>query len=242
MLFSGLSSILAIVLTQFVRIAAGDSFRRMTCWCKNETQIGWLNYYKYHNDILDRSFAIQEECVDFVKHGECLDYHTQETVVCQDYPTKAPLFDNIATNTFCYHHRGHEFFTKGNEADVVHFNKHKHNIGIEQLTADISKEAVDEACGMVCLDKFGLPMLEPYDPGHGVIESRAQDWRGFWYLNVCDGCGGWGNTIYQPGGGIPNDKGGNDHDITGHYSPRGYYDTTGYDGKGLLDRLPHIDR
>ncbi|KAL8693708.1 MAG: hypothetical protein Q9218_001509 [Villophora microphyllina] len=221
--------------------AVSDTFSRMTCWCRSEAKIGWYNHYDYYNTFLDKHFPMTEECVNIVAKEECLKWHVRETMICQDYPGKLPLTVGPSVNTFCYHHRGHELFTKGNEDDVLRFNRHKRNIPKNLIVAHTTKDAVAEACGTICDQRFRLPMMEPYDPGHGVIESHAEFWNGFWNLNdTCDGCGGYRAEGHQPGKGVFNDKGGPDHDLTGHYGPEGWYDTTGYDAHGLLDRLPHI--
>lgn len=132
-------------------------------------------------------------------------------------------------------------FVKKDAADVVRFNGHKRNIEQRLVTTNATKEAVDEACSQICFGKFGIPIMLPWDPGHGVVESHAEEWAGFWNLEVCDGCKDFEDGVTGLGKGILNDKGGVDHDLTGHYSPKGYYDTTGYNAKDLLDRLPNKD-
>ncbi|KAL8731596.1 MAG: hypothetical protein Q9166_003284 [cf. Caloplaca sp. 2 TL-2023] len=144
-------------------------------------------------------------------------------------------------NTFCYYHRGHGVFTKGNEDDNLLFNRHKRNILKRLISSNASEAAVNEGCGQLCYERFGLPIMPPWDPGHGVVESHAEVWDGFWNLDICDGCGGLGNGPHGPGEGILNDKGGDDHDMTGHYGPKGYYDTTGYDAHDMMDKLPSLE-
>ncbi|KAI4144246.1 MAG: hypothetical protein L6R39_004270 [Caloplaca ligustica] len=239
MLLSLLLPTLALLIAHFSHPTVGDTFRRMTCWCRNETEIGWLNRYKYHNTGLNRDFVIQEKCLDYFDHGECLHYHERQSMICQDYSSET-VIPTTSMNTFCYNNRGHEFTTKKGAEDVIHFNKHKRTLEKLQRTANATREVIDEACGRICDAEFALPIMLPWDPGHGNIESRAEEWDGFWNLDVCDGCQQYEDNVTGLGTGIANDKGGPDHDLTGHYSPKGYYDTTGYDAKGLLDRLPHL--
>ncbi|KAL9597656.1 MAG: hypothetical protein Q9219_004983 [cf. Caloplaca sp. 3 TL-2023] len=230
--------ILSIFLNLCPLLVVGDRFARTTCWCRNETQIAWRNVYKYHNTYLNRDFTILEKCVDFTDEGECLNYHQRQTMLCQDYSSDLALSPLTSVNTFCYHHRGHERFTEGNEDDVLWFNKHKRNIEEKFIVENATLAAVEQACGTICYAEFGLPLMMPFNAGHGIIESHAESWNGWWNLDICDGCGGPGPQVTSPGQGIPNDKGGPDFDLSGHFSPKGYYDTTGYDGKDLIDQSP----
>lgn len=76
----------------------------------------------------------------------------------------------------------------------------------------------------------------PRNPGHSVIGSRAQEWDSF--LDVRDAYTDFEDGLTGLGVGIVNDKGGVDHNLTGHYSPKGYYNTKGYGAKSQLDVLP----
>ncbi|KAL8873987.1 MAG: hypothetical protein Q9174_000612 [Haloplaca sp. 1 TL-2023] len=232
----------ALLILQISQSVAADKFYRQTCWCRNDTQIGFINHYAYYNTLLAQEYPIDEKCVDFIEGGQCAKYPNQQTLVCRDYLRKTFLLPMDKVNTFCYHHRGHEKFTKGNEDDVLRFNKHKRNIPKSQIVRNVSVDNVNAICGVACHKNFHLPVMLPYDPGHGIIESHAEHWDGFWALDNrdLDGSGGYREEGHDPFQNIPNDKGGPDGDVTGHYGPEGYYDLTGWDGKGLLDRLPHI--
>lgn len=57
-------------------------------------------------------------------------------------------------------------------------------------------------------------------------------------LDVCDASTDFEDGVTGLGVGIVNDKGGVDHNLTGHYSLKRYYNTKGYDAKSQLDVLP----
>lgn len=243
MLLTHLLPVLGLFVAHYSQPAIGDTFSRIVCWCRNETEIGWFRSYKYHNDALDQDFAIHEKCLDYFSDGECRHWEDKQKMVCQDYPSVFAFpTANSKMNTFCYNQRGVEYVIKKNRDDVILFNKHKRNLETRLITENATKEAFENACGQICYAEFRLPIMLPWYGGHGIIESHAEQWAGdFWYLDVCDGCTGYDDGITGLGNGIANDKGGTDHDLTGHYGPKGYYDTSGYDGKALLDAMPVKD-
>ena len=219
------------------RAAAGDTMKRMNCWCMNDTQIGFFNLYQYYNSHLDKSFAIEEECVDFIEHEECWNIPNNRSIICQDYVNHNSVNDSTSMNSFCYQHRGHGFFTHGNEADIIWFNGHKRNVPNDKVTRNGSTCEVEIACGSVCNDRFRLPPMAPLEGPHGVRECRLQGWQDFWNLDICDGCGGFSDIPHKH---LINDKGGPNWDNEGHYTSQGWYDTTGYSASWLLDPLPHF--
>ncbi|KAI4096876.1 MAG: hypothetical protein LQ348_000516 [Seirophora lacunosa] len=153
----------------------------------------------------------------------------QQLQVPQHRPT-------ASLNTFCFNNRGHERFVKLNSDDVLRFNKHRRNLEERLITTDVTKKAVDDACNQICWAEFGIPIMLPRNPGHSVIGSRAQEWDSF--LDVRDAYTDFEDGLTGLGVGIVNDKGGVDHNLTGHYSPKGYYNTKGYGAKSQLDVLP----
>ncbi|KAL8951697.1 MAG: hypothetical protein Q9222_002345 [Ikaeria aurantiellina] len=220
---------------------SADYFRRLSCWCRDETTIAFLNYYKYHNNGLNKTFVIQEKCHGLEERddNECLHWHESERMVCQDYPADFPILSTASMNTLCYHNRGHGIFTEGNEANILWFNGHIRNLEKNRITENATRAEMDQGCSEICWKAFDLPIMLTWKPSQGVLESSSQLWVDWWMLNVCDGCGGLGHGVGKgPGEGIPNDKGGPDNDTSGHYGPEGYYDTSGYDGGFLFDRAP----
>ena len=162
-------------------------FERYDCWCRNETNLGWMRHYQYVQDNLD-PMVIEEWCYEMYQGGgsECIDIHTLQYEYCAERPTS----DLRNRTEFCYHNSGiRGTFEQAHNFDdgpayrpmddQIYFNRYLRDIKRKTPDLHISDGvAVRNLCGPICQDFQGwnLPIMKAWEPDmdHGPIQSRHQ--------------------------------------------------------------------
>ncbi|KAI4144247.1 MAG: hypothetical protein L6R39_004271 [Caloplaca ligustica] len=215
-------AVLAVWAMSMIALGSCGIFERYDCWCRNETNLGWMRHYQFSQDGVE-PFVIEEFCMQATKsgHGSCLDRHTLQYEYCAERPSA----DRKNRTEFCYHNGGmqqpkHKDQIAGPwqwqatawHDDDISYNKYQQSIPyMDPRFIFASRHATESLCTPICRDYRGwnLPLMKPWILRHGAVASRHQLLVVKDMPNQDDGGGEWPpdatlpDEDFQPSGAEP---------------------------------------